>query len=127
MKIFIVEGDEIKIDQYLKAVLFHGHSISICRTGEEAIRRYPLDAPYDLMLIDYDLPGNVTGEELVLRFPTAAANSWPKVLITTTNRDGAARMLKILGDKCFVPSWLRYGRPLIDHVERLAEVNGVKH
>lgn len=68
----------------------HGWRVDSCADGNVALQKFTGGADYDLLLVDYDLPG-VNGLELVSRARKLAHRSeTPIIMLSVTPVDAAA-------------------------------------
>jgi CheY-like chemotaxis protein len=66
LSILLVEDNEAVAEAVRETLELKGWAVEICSDGTDAMERIIGDAHYDLLLLDYDLPG-VNGIELVQR------------------------------------------------------------
>lgn len=119
MKVFILEDDMDERMLRLRETLY-GHDIDHAESYNEAVVRW--DPPYDLVLLDHDLGGNVyvpvstqnTGSGFCRWLHEQGAPISGRVILHTWNRDGAVMMGSLL--HCIVeqaPIWVPYGPSLL--------------
>ena len=91
VRILHVEDDETISGMVKEMLEFEGWDIETCSDGTKALEKISGDANYDLLLIDYDLPG-VNGLELVQRARQLARYSeTPIVVLSASPLDAGAR------------------------------------
>ena len=134
MKIFILEDE---IDRYpreqLKTVL-KKHTLTIAKSCDEAIKKFPTDGPYDLMLLDHDMEGDYeyrpeypnTGYQFckwLVKYVEHAYEDvkFPQVILHSHNPTGRQRMRRLLEDHGFSVDECRFGT---DYVKQLKEQLG---
>lgn len=105
MKIFILEDNYQRIDEFAKA--YEDHYFVVCNNAEIAVS--VLKAfKFDLLLLDHDLDGRVfvrsqetnTGYQVAKEIKETI-NSTTPVIIHSYNKNGAEKMMSVLAyDKC---------------------------
>jgi CheY-like chemotaxis protein/Tfp pilus assembly protein PilF len=91
VKILHVEDDEMVAGLAKEMLEIQGWQVETCSNGNAALEKISGNAHYDLLLIDYDLPG-VNGLELVHRARDLAHRSHiPVVVLSATPVEAAAR------------------------------------
>src|ERR1051325_664889 len=88
--ILLVEDDQIITDAVKETLELKGWGVEVCLDGTAALDRIGSDAHYDLLLIDYELPG-VNGIELVQQARHLAHRSnTPIIMLAATPFEVAA-------------------------------------
>jgi CheY-like chemotaxis protein len=86
-----VEDNELIADAVKDALAFEGWQVETCADGTAALDRLMSSTPYDLLLVDYDLPG-VSGLELVRRARRLAhCERTPIIMLSASDVERAAR------------------------------------
>lgn len=83
MKRVLVVDDDPTILNYLAYALDHDHDVVIVPSGGEALRALATQAPVDLIIVDWTLPG-MSGPELIahLRREGSATHDLPIIMLT---------------------------------------------
>lgn len=116
-KILHVEDSEIVAAMVKETVEDQGWQVETCANGKAALEKISSEADYDLLLIDYDLPG-VNGLELVRRARGLAHRSrTPIVMLSASPVETAARQA---GANVFLQKPRDVGS-LIETITRLLE------
>ncbi len=90
IRILHVEDDEMVAGMVKEMLEVQGWQIDSCADGQQALDRILSDAHYDLLLLDYDLPGT-NGIELVHRARRLAHRSTtPIIVLSATPVEAAA-------------------------------------
>lgn len=111
-RIFILEDE---LDVYprcqIKEVLSEKHDLVTAKSCDEAIEKYPLNGPYDLLCLDHDMEGNYeyredfpnTGFQFVkwLVEETEGDSVLPQVILHSHNPVGKERMRALLEEHGF--------------------------
>lgn len=97
--ILYVEDNQIVADAVKETLELEGWGVDTCSDGTAGLEKIASDAHYDLMLVDYDLPG-LNGIELVQRARHLAHRSRTPILVVSgtpvdaaVRRDGADAFL----------------------------------
>ncbi|HEY6803607.1 MAG TPA: response regulator [Pyrinomonadaceae bacterium] len=91
LSILLVEDNQTVADAVRETLALKGWAVEICSDGTDAMERIIGDAHYDLLLLDYDLPG-VNGIELVQRARRMDQYSrTPIIIFSATSVEGEAR------------------------------------
>ncbi|HEX8494152.1 MAG TPA: response regulator [Pyrinomonadaceae bacterium] len=91
VNILHVEDDRLASDAVRDALKMQGWSVELCADGETALGKLESDAPYDVLLFDYDLPG-MSGVELVRRARRLAhRRKTPVIMLSSVNCPREAR------------------------------------
>ncbi len=91
IRILHVEDNQVIADTVKETLELEGWEVDTCSDGTAALEKITSDAKYDLLLLDYDLPG-VNGIELVQRARKLAHRfRTPIVVVSGTPVDAAAR------------------------------------
>jgi CheY-like chemotaxis protein len=90
VRILLVEDNQIIADAVKETLEFKGWAVEVCSDGTAALDRIVSDAHYDLLVMDYELPG-VNGIELVQRARHLAHRSnTPIIMLAATPVEAAA-------------------------------------
>jgi CheY-like chemotaxis protein/tetratricopeptide (TPR) repeat protein len=91
ISILLVEDNEMVAGAVKETLETKGWAVETCSNGTAALERIDSDAHYDLLLLDYDLPG-VNGIELIQRARQMGHRSQtPIVMLSATPVEAAAR------------------------------------
>ena len=98
LKVLLVEDSEERVTALRQ--LYHQHSVIVRRNAEEAIATLAAES-VDLVHLDYDLQGDLTGEE-VARFLLETQKKVP-VIVHSENPQGLAAIKAVLPSALAVP------------------------
>lgn len=102
MRIFILEDNKERIEQFMQNL--EGHDVTISKDPKEAIDIIKNQEPFDYICLDHDMgnvfeqPGEGTGYELAAWLAKHPEKKPRKLLIHSMNNVGAAAMMRVLGD-----------------------------
>jgi len=91
VRILHVEDNQVVADAVKETLEFEGWEVETCADGAAALKKILSHAHYDLLLLDYDLPG-VSGIELVHRARGVAhRQNTPVIVLSAALGEAAAR------------------------------------
>lgn len=91
MRILYVEDDQLILHAIQELLEVEGWRVEACRDGEVAMAKIAGDEIYDLLILDYELPG-VSGIELVRRARTLEhRRSTPVIIFSSSDIGTEAR------------------------------------
>lgn len=131
MKIFILEDE---IDHYpriqLRQILEPKHDLTIARSCDDAIEKFPDGWPYDLLLLDHDMEGDYeyrpeypnTGYQFVKWLTDGAGNladadKLPQVILHSHNPVGRKRMRELLEEHGFSVDECSFGPAYVKQIK----------
>jgi DNA-binding response OmpR family regulator len=79
-KVLLVEDDEQLADSVRTALLFDHHSVEVAHDGETATHLLRL-SEYDLIILDWGLPGQLTGIEVCRNYRSTGGKT-PVIMLT---------------------------------------------
>ena len=91
IRILLVEDNEVVADAVTETLEMQGWAVETCSDGRVALDKIASEAHYDLLLMDYDLPG-VNGIELVHRARKLAHRSRTPIIVLSATPVGATAL-----------------------------------
>ncbi len=100
----LVADDDPEICILIKTILAKGpYEVVLCNDAESALVHIQHDAPYDLLISDFMLPG-ISGIELITQVRSNAATArMPIVMISAHNNYALDERAKSAGANAFLP------------------------
>jgi len=119
VRILHVEDDDVVADMTREMFEVHGWQVETCSDGGAALEKISGDAQYDLLLLDYDVPG-VNGLELIDRARKLAHRSrTPIVMLSATSVGALAR-------EAGADAFLQKPKDVSSLVERITALLGLR-
>jgi CheY-like chemotaxis protein len=126
MKILILDDSQVRLQTFRRKLI--GAVVTCVEHADECIKELETNGPFNLLLLDHDLDGQVyvpsgpgTGYEVALWLKNNPDKKPEKIILHTCNEAGALRMLEELPEAMFLSGlfMIDFGLSDLDNIKEI--------